>query len=131
MNVPFLATLLTLKACTSPYMQRYFKRYFVLHSSEVTFSFLIKKSRQKAIEIEIAFFHPFGNPKGRTLDHFFYASHIRHNFPLKLIKSVQSALSDLLTTSASHGTFSHPSTKRGLILIGLELNTNTSTNHIH
>ena len=43
---------------------------------------------------------------------------------LKSIKSVQSALSDLLTTSVMHGTFSHPSTKRGLILIGLELNTN-------
>ena len=39
------------------------------------------------------------------------------------VKSVQSALSDLLTTSAMHGTFSSPSTKRGLILIGLELNT--------
>ena len=39
------------------------------------------------------------------------------------IKSVQSALSDLLTASATHGTFSRPSTKRGLILIGLELNT--------
>ena len=37
-------------------------------------------------------------------------------------KSVQSALSDLLTASATHGTFSHQSTKRGLILIGLELN---------
>ena len=34
-----------------------------------------------------------------------------------LIKSLQSALSDLLTTSATHGTFSRPSTKRGLILI--------------
>ena len=56
---------------------------FVLHSSEVIFSFLIKKSRQKAIEIETAFFHPLGNPNGRTLDHFFYASHIRHNFPLR------------------------------------------------
>ena len=40
------------------------------------------------------------------------------------LKSVQSALSDLLTTSAMHGTFSRPSTKRGLILIGVELNTN-------
>ena len=39
--------------------------FFVLHSSEVILSFLIKKSRQKAIEIEIAFFHPLGNPKGR------------------------------------------------------------------
>ena len=35
-------------------MQYYFKRFFVLHSSEVIFSFLIKKLRQKAIEIEIA-----------------------------------------------------------------------------
>ena len=33
------------------------------------------------------------------------------------VKSVQSALSDLLTTSATHGTFSRPSTKRGLISI--------------
>ena len=31
------------------------------------------------------------------------------------LKSVQSALSDLLTTSATHGTFSRPSTKHGLI----------------
>ena len=34
-----------------------------------------------------------------------------------LVKSVQSALSDLLTTSATHGTFSRPGTKRGLISI--------------
>ena len=79
----------TLKACNSPYMQYYFKRFFVLHSSEVIFSFLIKTSRQKAIEIEIAFFDPPGLipleiPRvARTLDHFFYASHIRHNFPLQ------------------------------------------------
>ena len=34
------------------------------------------------MEIEIAFFfHSLGNPKGRTLDHFFYVSHTRHNFP--------------------------------------------------
>ena len=85
MNVLFLTTFPTLKACNSPYMQYYFKRFFVLHSSEVIFPFLIKKSSQKAIEVEIAFFHPQGNPKGRTLDHFFYASHIRHNFPYKLI----------------------------------------------
>ena len=38
-----------------------------------------------------------------------------------LVKSVQSALSDLLTASATHVTFSRPSTKPGLILIGLEL----------
>ena len=75
----------TLKACNSPYMQHYFKRFFVLHSSEVIFSFLIKKSRQKAIEVEIASFHPLGNPKGRTLDHFFDVSRIRHNFSYKLI----------------------------------------------
>ena len=43
------------------------------------FSFLIKKSRQEAIEIEIAFFHSPGNPKGHTLDNFFYASHIPTN----------------------------------------------------
>ena len=47
------------------------------------------------------------------------------------IKSVQSALSDLLTTSATHGTFSRPSTKRGLILIGLELNTNARESFEH
>ena len=47
------------------------------------------------------------------------------------VKSVQSALSDLLTTSATHGTFSRPSTKRGLILIGLELNTNARVSFEH
>ena len=60
----------TLKACNSPYIQYYFKRFFVLHSSEVIFSFLIKKSKKKAIEIEIAFFHSLGDPKSRALDHF-------------------------------------------------------------
>ena len=85
MNVLFLTNLPTLKASYSPYMQYYFKRLFVLHSSEVIFSFLIKKSRQKAIEIETAFFPSLWNPKRLTLDHFFYASHIRHNFPYKLI----------------------------------------------
>ena len=48
-----------------------------------------------------------------------------------VVKSVQSALSDLLTTSATHGTFSRPSTKRGLILIGLELNTNARESFEH
>ena len=47
------------------------------------------------------------------------------------VKSVQSALSDLLTTSATHGTFSRPSTKCGLILIGLELNTNARESFEH
>ena len=69
----------------------------------------------------------------------------RMNFPLKnyscelfnltttvgKVKSVQSALSDLLTTSATHGTFSRPSTKRGLILIGLELNANARESFEH
>ena len=41
-------------------MQHYFKRFFVLHTLEAIFSFLIKKSRQKAIEIETAFFIPLG-----------------------------------------------------------------------
>ena len=47
------------------------------------------------------------------------------------VKSVQLALSDLLTTSATHGMFSRPSTKRGLILIGLELNTNARESFEH
>ena len=47
------------------------------------------------------------------------------------LKSVQSALSNLLTTSVTHGTFSGPSTKRGLILIGVELNTNTRESFEH
>ena len=50
-----------------------------------------------------------------------------------IIKSVQLALSDLLTTSATHVMFSRPSTKRGLILIGLELNGSrlNIADHIH
>ena len=51
-----------------------------LYSSAVIFLFLIKRSRQKAIEIETAFFDSLGNPKGRTLDHCFNAWHFRHNF---------------------------------------------------
>ena len=49
----------------------------------------------------------------------------------RVVKSVQSALSDLLTTSATHGTFSRPNTKRGLISIGLELNTNARESFEH
>ena len=86
LNVLFLTTLPTLKACNSPYMQLYFKWFFVLHSLEVICSFLLKKSKQKAIEIETEFFHSLGNLKDLTLDHFFYASHIRHNVPYKLIR---------------------------------------------
>ena len=48
-----------------------------------------------------------------------------------MVKSVQSALSDLLSTSATHGMFSRPSTKRGLILIGLELNTDARESFEH
>ena len=47
MNVLFLTTLPNLKACNSACIEYYFKRFFVLHSSEALFSFLIKKSRQK------------------------------------------------------------------------------------
>ena len=47
------------------------------------------------------------------------------------VKSVQSALSDLLTTSATHDTFSRPTTKRELILIGLDLNTNARESFEH
>ena len=50
---------------------------------------------------------------------------------LPCLKSVQSALSDLLTTSVTHGTFSRPSTKLGLILIGLKLNTNARESFEH
>ena len=66
-------------------MQDDFKRFFVLRSSNVIFSFLVKMSMLKAIEIETAFFHSLGNPKSRTLDYFLYASHIYHNFSYKLI----------------------------------------------
>ena len=85
MNVLFLTTHSTLKDCNSPFMQYYFKRFLVLHSSEVIFSFLNKKSKQKAIEIKTAFFYSLRILKGRTFDNFFYASHIRHNFLYKLI----------------------------------------------
>ena len=51
-------------------------------------------------------------------------THAKFHLNQLMLQSVQLALSDLLTTSATHGTFSCPSTKRGLILIGLELNTN-------
>ena len=66
MNVSSLTTLPNLKACNSPCMQYCFKRFFVLYSLEVIFSFLIKRSKQKAIEIETALFHSLGNPKGRA-----------------------------------------------------------------
>ena len=63
-------------------MPYYFRQFFVLYFSKVTYSFLIKKSRQKAIEIETVFFHSLGNPKGGTLDDLFYALCIRENWYL-------------------------------------------------
>ena len=47
------------------------------------------------------------------------------------LKSVQSALSDLLTTSTTHDTFFRHGTKHGLILIGLELNSNAKVSFEH
>ena len=45
-----------------------------------------KKKDTQEWGVEIAFFfHFFGNPKGRTLDYFFYASHVFQNFPYKMI----------------------------------------------
>ena len=44
-------TLPTLKACNSPYMQDYLKRFIVLCSSEVMFSFLIKLLRLRGTMI--------------------------------------------------------------------------------
>ena len=44
-----------------------------------------KKVKAKSNRNRNCIFHPLGNPKGLTLDHFFYASHIRHNFPYKLL----------------------------------------------
>ena len=40
----------------------------------------VKSSRNKT-----CIFHSLRNPKGRTLDYFFYVLHIRHNYPRKLI----------------------------------------------
>ena len=40
-------TFSTLKTCNLPYMQYYFKRFCVLLSSEIIFSFLIKSQGKK------------------------------------------------------------------------------------
>ena len=85
MKHSILTTLPTLKACNSPYMQYYFKRFSVSRSSDVIFSFLIIKSRLKAIEIDTAVFHSLGNSKRHTLDYFFHVLDIHDNFPYKLI----------------------------------------------
>ena len=64
-------------------MQDYVKWYFVLSSLEMIFSFLIKKLRLKAIERETAFLHSLGDPMGRKLYYFLYASHIHILLPLQ------------------------------------------------
>ena len=46
-----------------------------------------QKVKAKAVEVETAFFRSLGNPKDRTLDHFFYASHIRHDFTPEKMKT--------------------------------------------
>ena len=66
-------------------------------SSEMIFSFVIEMFMLKAIEIKIAFIHSLGNPKGRTSDYFFYVSHIRHNFPYRLISISMSYLKYFLS----------------------------------
>ena len=63
---------------------------------------------------------PGGKAPGSSEDTSFYSTKNEPKVDAFLpgyVKSVQSALSDLLTTSATHGTFSRPSTKRGLISI--------------
>ena len=84
-NVLLLTTLPILKACNSPYMQYYFKRFFCFAFLRSYIFISDRKVKAKSKKKETTFFHPLGNPKGRTLDHFFYASHICHNFPYKLI----------------------------------------------
>ena len=54
-----------------------------------------------------------------------------HRTYYSILKSVQSAVSDLLTTSATRGTFFRPSTKHGLILIGLEMISNARESFEH
>ena len=84
MCVLFLITFPTLKACNSPYIH--------IISNSFCFAFLgsyifipDQNVKAKSSRNRNCIFHSFGNPKSRTLDHFFYASHIRHNFPYKLI----------------------------------------------
>ena len=55
------------------------------------FSFPIKTSRLKAIEIEIAIFHSLGNPKGHTLDYFF-------TYPSQLPLQTDTCIDELVET---------------------------------
>ena len=62
----------------------------ILLQTNFCFAFLgsyivISDRKVKAKRIETASFHSLGNLKGHTLDDFFYASHISHNFIYKLI----------------------------------------------
>ena len=85
MNVLFLTTLPTLNACNSSY--DIISNVFFCFTFLGSYVFISdQKVKAESNRIEIAFlFHFVENPKGHTLDHFFYASHIRHNFPYKLI----------------------------------------------
>ena len=75
----------TLKACNSPNMQYYLNGFLFCIPLKLYFHFWSKRQGKKAIERETAFFSSPWESKGGTLDHFFYASHICHNFPYKLI----------------------------------------------
>ena len=71
----------TLKACNSPYMQCYFKRFFCFAFLGSYIFISDEKVKAKSNRNINCIFHSLGNIKGRTVDHFFYASHICHNFP--------------------------------------------------
>ena len=73
MIVLFLTALPTLWAYNSLYMQYYFETFLVLCFSEPIFSFLIKMLMVTVKEIETAFCHSLGNPKGHTFDYFYCA----------------------------------------------------------
>ena len=64
-------------------MHYYFKRPFVWHSLEVIFSFLIIKSRQKAIEIETAFFSSPWESQGSHIGSFLLCFRYPPKFPLQ------------------------------------------------
>ena len=59
------------------------------------------KSQSKSNRNRNCIFHSLGNPKGRTLDHFFCASHIRHSFPWYLCWWVRSTQRVVLQNSCS------------------------------
>ena len=64
MNVLFLTTLLTLKTCNSPYMQKLLFQTVFCFALVGSYIFISdQKSRQKAIEIKTPFFIPLGIPR--------------------------------------------------------------------